>query len=161
MKIKSEVLNSNHETNTNFLNLKSKIYNLKSPIFLLLFAILYLLFFYSCRERVVPPDVPPYIPPIVLTAEDIGVTDAFIRVRFVDTTISRAFKLTREGQTILTAPSSPLDTLILDEGLLPKRTYKYKAYRLLNSTPIDSSAELIVLSMDTTSHEYFFQIDTL
>ncbi|MDI6805000.1 MAG: hypothetical protein QME58_14385, partial [Bacteroidota bacterium] len=131
-------------------------------------------FVVSCRERVVPPDVPPYIPPIVLTAEDVGVTDAWLRIK---TTASQghgaeSVQLKRDGQTIfilsssLLAQSSPLDTLILDEGLLPKQTYTYKAFLHQTDTPplqspVDSSAPLLLTTMDTTSHNFTWEIDTL
>ncbi len=118
----------------------------------------------SCRERVVPPpDKPPYIPPIVLTAEDVGVTDAFIRLKFLDTanTSPKTFILTRDGKALMTNTIISNDTLLFDEGLLPKRTYKYIAYRLINNVSVDSSSPLFVTSMDTSSGNWVFQIDTL
>ncbi|MDI6804173.1 MAG: hypothetical protein QME58_10045, partial [Bacteroidota bacterium] len=127
-------------------------------LLIIIFLFCCLILFTSCRERVVPPDVPPYIPPIVLTAEDVGVVDAFIKIKFVDTTVSRTFKLTRDEATIVSAECTQPDTLILDEGLLPKHTYKYRAYRVVNNISVDSSDELSVLSMDTTSHNFNFEV---
>ena len=136
---------------------------------ILLFVFCYLFFVGSCRDRVLPPDNGNgvHIPKLKIEAEDIGVTDCFIRLKFLDTldTSPKQFSLSRDGQTILSAQCSSLDTLLLDEGLLPNSTYKYKAYRfipkdsgLLNSTPIDSSSELLVPTLDTTSHSYNFEV---
>ncbi len=131
----------------------------------LLFVICCLLFVGSCRDRVVPPDNGNgvHVPKLKIEAEDVGVTDCFIRLKFLDTldVSPKMFSLKRDGQTILSALCSSLDTLLLDEGLLPNSSHRYKAYRFINNTPIDSSSELLVPTLDTTSHEYFFQIDTL
>ncbi|MDP2208396.1 MAG: hypothetical protein Q8K98_06445 [Bacteroidota bacterium] len=177
MKNKSEVRNSKYKTNPNFQNINFQIVDTTLIIRILnlfrdskfgfrylnilLFVFCCLLFFSACRERVVPPDdKPPYVPPIVLTAEDIGVTDAFIRLKFLDTSNVQAktFKLTRDGKPLITNTLFTNDTLLLDEGLLPKRTYIYKAYRFFNNTPVDSSAPLTITSMDSTSHNFNFEV---
>ncbi|MDP2207269.1 MAG: hypothetical protein Q8K98_00665 [Bacteroidota bacterium] len=89
---------------------KIKIHNSirlwRTPLIqILIFVFCCLLFVGSCRERVVPPDIPHYVPPIVLTAEDVGVTDAFIRLKFLDTSNVQAkiFLLTRDGKPLITA----------------------------------------------------------
>lgn len=125
------------------------------------FAIFVLLFVGSCRDKPTPPDDGNhYIPSITLTAEDVGVTDAWLKVKFLDTTVNRKFKLVRDGETILTTPCSSLDTVILDENLLPKHTYRYIALRLVDTVVVDS-ALLTVPTMDTTSHNFTWAIDTL
>ncbi len=133
----------------------------RSKLFNQLLILLIPLILISCRERVVPPpDKPPYIPPIVLTAEDVGVTDAFIRLKFLDTSNVQAktFILMRDGKALMTNTIIANDTLLFDEGLLPKRTYKYKSYRLTNNTIVDSSAELPITTMDSTSHNFNFEV---
>ncbi|MCX7759374.1 MAG: hypothetical protein N2169_07215, partial [bacterium] len=57
--------------------------------------------------------------------------------------------------------NTQLDTLVIDEGLLPKREYRYKAYRVDKGVAVDSSMELIVRTMDTTSHEFSWEITYL
>jgi hypothetical protein len=125
--------------------------------------ILLLLSFLQCNNKPTPPDDDNhYVPSITLTAEDIGVTDVWLKVKFVDTTVNRSFKLMRDGQTVLTHYSSlpTLDTTIFDDNLLPNHTYNYKALRLVDSIVIDS-ALLTVPTMDTTSHNFTWEIDTL
>ncbi|RCK75796.1 MAG: hypothetical protein IGBAC_1071 [Ignavibacteriae bacterium] len=146
-----------------------KIFNLKSPNLQILKSLitLHLLLItvttFSCRERVTPPDIPPYIPPIVLAVEDTSCTDAFIRIKTTKAFDGGVLQLRREGSTKveITNLNTQLDTLVIDEGLLPKREYKYRAYWIVNSTAVDSSMELIVRTMDTTSHDFSWEITYL
>jgi hypothetical protein len=48
-----------------------------------------------------------------------------------------------------------LDTVYIDEGLLPNQTYLYKATTLINNKTINSEAA--ALTMDTTSHNFTWQ----
>jgi hypothetical protein len=95
-----------------------------------------------------------YAQSIELTKDDVGVTEAWLRVRFLDSLSGSSFKLTRNGQTILTTPSFKYDTVIIDNGLLPNQTYCYRAYRLRQNTPADSSTVVTLTTMDTTSHAF-------
>jgi hypothetical protein len=117
---------------------------------------------FNCNNKpILPPDDKPiYTQCISLTTEEIGVTDAWLRIKFTDTTVNRSFKLVRDGQTVLSALCSSLDTVVLDENLLPNHTYKYKALRLVDTMVVDS-ALLDVPTMDVTSHEFTWQVDTL
>jgi hypothetical protein len=145
-----------------FLIFKSFILqSLNFPIFTFLtlqFAFLNL----QC-EKPVPPndDKPPYRQFIELTKDDVGVTEAWLKVKFLDSLSGSTFKVTRNGQTIFTKTISKLDTMLLDDGLLPNRRYEYKAYRLRRDTPADSSSVVTLTTMDTTSHDFTWQVDTL
>lgn len=48
-----------------------------------------------------------------------------------------------------------------DKNLSPKQNYTYKAYYTIGGTVHDSSAPLLITTMDTTSHEFTWEIDTL
>lgn len=117
--------------------------------------------FTSCRKTPTEPSQPG----ISLEAEDVAVTEVWLRVR--TQAQSGTIILLRNDSTIVTIPDSllstlisGLDTLIVDEGLLPKHTY---TYTLTRSLPfgLTESTRLTVTTMSTTSHEFFFQIDTL
>lgn len=127
------------------------------------FLFLIVFIFFSCRERVTPPDVPRYISPIMLAVEDASCTDAYLRIKTTKAFESGVIQLRREGSTRIEISniSSQLDTLVIDEGLLPKRDYRYTAYRVDGGVLVDSSAELRITTMDTTSHEFRWEIDTL
>ncbi|MDP2208530.1 MAG: hypothetical protein Q8K98_07125 [Bacteroidota bacterium] len=133
-------------------------------LLIFIFFILQFAFFtFRCEKPTPPPDKPPYIPPIVLTSEDVSCTDAFISIKTTKVFESGTLQLKRDGitQSEIYNLQSQIDTLIVDEGLLPKRTYTYKAYRLTNNTIIDSSAELPITTMDTTSHNFSWDITYL
>ncbi len=98
---------------------------------------------------------------VQLSSEDVAVTETYLRMRILPDVQHDAFRLTRNGATILTSHYTGADTLLLDEQLLPKHTYKYKVYALNNSVTTDSSALLTITTMDTTSHNFTFEIDTL
>jgi hypothetical protein len=119
---------------------------------------------FSCKET--PPEPPPppppvHVPVIHLSVADTGLTDLWLRVRFDDTVQQRSWRLTRDGQPLLTVAQAPLDTVVLDDSLAVKRTYTYRAYRLSGTTLTDSTAPLQATTLDTTSHNFFWQIDTL
>jgi len=85
-----------------------------------------------------------------LRAEDVGVTEVWLKLTV---NVNRGtFALKRNDSTIISTLHSPIDTLLLDEGLLPKQTYTYKA---------GNGETLTVTTMDTTSHDFTWQIDTL
>jgi len=116
----------------------------------------------GCKETPPePPPPPPYVSTVQLAIEDTGVTDVWLKLRFTDTAQPRNYQLRRDGTLLLSGLLAASDSVLLDTAALPKRTYQYKAYRLNNTTLTDSSASLSVTTMDTTSHNFSFQIDTL
>ncbi|HCV43413.1 MAG TPA: glucosyl transferase [Bacteroidetes bacterium] len=82
-------------------------------------------------------------------------------MRFDDTVQQRSWRLTRDGQPLLTLAQAPLDTVVLDDSLAVKRTYTYKAYRLSGTALTDSTAPLQATTLDTSSHAFLWQIDSL
>jgi hypothetical protein len=118
-------------------------------------VILILLALTACRDK----GTEPYVKSIWLSAEDIGVTDASIHVILSNDNKPGSFSLKLNGKTILSANKN--DTLIFIDSLLPKHTYTYKAYRLNGSIVFDSSDALTITTMDTTSHNFTWEIDTL
>jgi len=131
--------------------------NKRRAVFLILMSILF-----SCKEN--PPEPPPppgHVPVIHLSVADTGLTDLWLRVRFDDTVQQRSWRLTRDGLPLLTLAQAPRDTVVLDDSLAVKRTYTYKAYRLSGTTLTDSTPLLQATTLDTTSHNFFWQIDTL
>ena len=118
-------------------------------------AILILWALTSCRDK----GTEPYVKSIWLSAEDIGVMDAAIHVLISNDSKPGNFSLKLNGKTILSANAR--DTLIFSDSLLPKHTYTYKAYRLNGAIVFDSSEALTITTMDTTSHNFTWMIDTL
>jgi hypothetical protein len=126
---------------------------MKPIIFLLL-----LICICGCKDEGTPPAG--YQRTITLALVDVGTTDAWLRVRFTDAP-PYGLHLVRDRQTVVTINSSPADTLVGDEVLLPRRTYTYKAYRLSGTSVTDSSEAVQVTTMDTTSSAWHWALDTL
>ena len=96
-----------------------------------------------------------------LSAVDVGVTDILLRVRVAQSNKSRVLTLKRDGQILLTSHYFGLDTTLLDTSLLPNHSYKYTANLVDYSTSWSSNVELSLTTMDTTSHDFIWHIDTL
>jgi len=134
-------------------------------------VVFFLLVAFACRKEA-PPE-PPYVRSIELEAVDASCTEAWLKVTLTPPAAGQADSvlIRRDSQTVLTlrltpAPSGTLDSLLVDEGLLPNRTYTYKAYRLsaeatAQAELIDSSTQVTLTTLDSTSHSFSFQIDTL
>ncbi len=117
------------------------------------------LFLLSCSEP--PSTPPPYVRTVFLSEEYAGVTHASLRLTFYDTTGTREFALRRDGALIMEGVMQAGDTVLVDTSLLPARNYTYRAYRLRDGAVRDSSALLQVTTMDTTSHDFTWEITYL
>ncbi|MCL5268212.1 MAG: hypothetical protein M1469_08940 [Bacteroidetes bacterium] len=67
------------------------------------------------------------------------------------------FKITRDGETVLTGSLAGTDTVVMDTTAQPETDYTYKAYRLVNGQVSDTSLPLQVTTLDTTTHDWTFQ----
>jgi len=135
---------------------------------------LVLLLFSACQE---PPTYNEPYPnsTLALKALDVSSTEAWLRISLtgVDSTASATIPLIlkRDGETVstldfVTLPqpgSGRADTTVMDAGLEPGRSYSYTAYRqsVHNTALIDSSAPVSLTTLDTTSHDFTWTIDTL
>lgn len=107
------------------------------------------------------PVSPPYVQSLHLYSDDIGVTEAWLKVHLSDTTHSRLVKIFRDTVSIFNGFIVSTDTLILDTTLQPNSIYNYRAYRFNNSAKIDSSGKVTIQTLNTTSHNFTWYLDTL
>jgi len=112
---------------------------------------------FACRDNPIGPDSGD----LHLSAEDIGVTDLWLRVKIDESNELRTITLTRDGQILFAVQYSALDTLILCDSLLPRHTYKYTAILTGKNIFSTSYAELTVTTLDTTTHDFTWEVDTL
>ena len=128
---------------------------------LLAFGLLFIVFSYpqfGCKET--PPG--PSSSTIELAVTDASCTEAWLKVTLTDASEPRTVALKRDGQTVLSARLTTSDSVLIDEGLLPHHTYTYQALRLRDDGVAFSTSDAIqVTTLDTTSHDFTFQIDTL
>ena len=114
----------------------------------------------GCKDT--PPE-PTKPATISLKAEDASCTEAWLKVS--STELPATIRLVQVAPTTRTKQTLRLisrDSLLIDEGLLPNRTYTYQLQKLAqDSSVIERSASVAVTTMDTTSHNFTWQIDTL
>jgi hypothetical protein len=114
------------------------------------------LLLYQCPEETPEADYN-----IFLSVEDVFCTWIKLKVTIPDSGNINRFMIKREGKEVINAALFDEDTLITDENLEPDTDYTYRAYFLKNSTIKDSSDELTVHTMPTTSHDFIWEIDTI
>ncbi|MBI5021425.1 MAG: hypothetical protein HZB59_08320 [Ignavibacteriales bacterium] len=136
----------------------------------IMLTIIFLLAAFSCKET--PPEPGNgTVTNGMLTVEDVGVTDAVLRLRLPGGLMNRTITLKRQNTkqqndtaTIYnsrpTTNHSPIDTLIIDERLLPKQSYRY-TLTVENFFHIKERSYADIITMDTTNHNFTWQIDTL
>ncbi|MBT4033393.1 MAG: hypothetical protein HON27_09565 [Candidatus Marinimicrobia bacterium] len=88
-------------------------------------------------------------------------TNVTFKISVADTTTNWGFELSRNDSIILYAEVWGHDTTIIDDGLDPSRDYEYTAYFIENTEKSDSSLALTVTTMDTTSHDFVWYVDSL
>ena len=116
--------------------------------------------FFSCRTS---PTGPHITSNIQLSTDYVTCTEVWLKVAFSGqrTAISNSeFKITRDGDTVLTGTLAGTDTVVIDTTTQPERTYTYKAFYLSNSQVSDTSLPLQVTTLDTTSNNFTWQTYT-
>ena len=115
------------------------------------------LFFIGCKKSTTPITTTQ----ISLTAEYVGVTEAELRLQVDSSQPYDAFQLLRNGQPILSVPLSTNDTTMLDSTLFPAHTYTYQTALFYNARQSSKSNEVTLTTMDTTSHDFQWEIFTI
>ena len=125
--------------------------------------ILFSFLHFGCRKDDGPCTTcpPTYVPSIFLDTLSVDVTEVLLRVRLTDTSGTARLALYRDSLLVFSGQPLRGDTTVSDTGLAPAHQYDYKAYRLSDSRHTDSTTLLTLRTLDTTSHNFTFQIDTL
>jgi hypothetical protein len=112
----------------------------------------------TCHDT--PPE-PPSSPTISLAVLDASCTEAWLRVSLSDLNEPRSIALKMDGQRILTASMITTDSTFVVDSLLPHRNYTFAAERLRGSNLNEHTSPIVVATMDTTSHDFTWSMDTL
>lgn len=122
------------------------------------FLFIALLLLPSCEEDVA---VEKQHPTVWLTIDDVSCTEAWLRVVVNISTPPYSITLSRDGEQVFTASFLRSDTIVVDTGLSPNRTYRYTALLGGNSPELVTSEPLDISTMDSTSHDFHWTIDTV
>ena len=114
---------------------------------------------FSVMEKKNAP--PPPKPEINLTlAEEPALTEIYLNLKMKNVEFPQAYLVTRNDSTIAADSLFTNDTLVVDTSVTPATDYIYRAYRVENNTKTDSSAVLVTHTLDTTSHDFTWEIRT-
>jgi len=118
-----------------------------------------LILFIGCPKD--PPNPDPQDTSIFLELEKTWITAVSLKVSVADTSSKWSFNLSRDDSSVGSFIVTGADTVIVDSGLEPDLEYHYRAYWLQDSMARDSSNEVIAVTMDTTSHNFVWEFDSL
>jgi hypothetical protein len=106
----------------------------------------------------------PQTPILQLTLDDASCTDVYLKLAVSANISERTVMLKRDNVELWTRSIDASETLVTDTSLLPGHTYTYTA-RLLSPPPFwidgNSTSQVQVRTMDSTSHNFQFQTFTL
>lgn len=136
---------------------QQKIQNIQFAVSLILISTVSLLSI-SCKECTTEPMV---YPPTELSLDYRGANFVWLRLSMADSGSVQSYTIKRNNAELCSGRFFGADTLITDDTVLPDSTYIYKAYRTRRGNPVDSSDAVEVITMDTTSHDFHWEIDTL
>src|ERR1041385_4339305 len=97
---------------------------------------------------------------IRLSAEDIGVTQVWLRVGFTESIGPRSLVLTRNGKTILDVLNLLSDTLVVDDSLQPNHPYLYRATGSFTLFGIPETSSISLKTVETPSHNLHGKLKT-
>lgn len=111
----------------------------------------------ACRDS--PPGLEDQ--PITLRLEDASCTELWLHIQSQSRGSRGEVLLMRDGAQVRTFTFHGMDTLLLEEGLQPGRTYAYQAAQTGLVGAIGRSNLLQARTLDTTSHEFTFETTLL
>lgn len=129
---------------------------LRLPELFLPIALLSVILF-SCDE----PTSATYTPTLTLEAENIEATEITLRLVFGPEGKGNGFRILRNDDLKFEGSLRGVDTFFVDQPLIPGQTYRYSAYRLADKSVTDRITDYPVRTLDSTSHEVTWYLDTL
>lgn len=111
-----------------------------------------------CKDE---PTKPPPTGTVKLSLDYAECKEIGLKLSFIDADQPRGYALLRDGEQITSGNLNSTETLLVDTTVVPGLEYVYVAHRLNDLKTIDSSTPLLVHSLDSTSHNIQWFVDTL
>ena len=127
---------------------------IKPQIGVIVFLVILFLWIF-CQK--VPTPLVPEGKGISLQIEDVGVTEAWLKINLTLSDGDFIVKILRNNRLLFSQSAAKLDTIVYDSTLLPLHTYRYRAEIWQGAHRVDRSKELSITTMDTTSHNFTWQ----
>jgi hypothetical protein len=102
----------------------------------------------------------PQSPVLELTAERVESIELALALKTTDASTLGDFEIRRDGARWFSGQIARAETTVVDTTVLPARKYIYQASRRVSGAT-QTSSMLIVTTMDTTSHNYRWDIQTI
>ncbi len=94
---------------------------------------------------------------ISVTVEDVSCTEAWLKISDTNANPDITVIVKRDDTDILTLNLNKADTVIVDENLLPNKSYTYRAVKQQGSNVVEASKPVTAVTLDTTSHNFTWQ----
>ncbi len=94
-----------------------------------------------------------------VAVEEVSCTEAWLRVSNPSGPRGSTISLARDGRDTRRFQLVSRDTLIYDQGLLPRHAYTYQAMRLEAGRPMMASPPVSATTADTTSHAFSWTLE--
>jgi hypothetical protein len=117
-----------------------------------------LLWFFSCEKNSTP--VEEKNPHLTVTVEDVAVTEAWLQLRTAGITRDDSLLLLRNDSTVFRMSPVQAYTTLYDSTLLPAHSYTYQAILRRMSFDLAKSEVVNTTTMDTTSHEFTWELNS-
>jgi hypothetical protein len=111
----------------------------------------------SCHNN----ETEPATSELKLIADDVGVTEVWLRLNVSDRVSQGTLSVTRDDSTIFLTDAIRSDTLVYCTSLLPNHSYEFKAKLTTKTYPFNLISSVVLTTLDTTSHNFTWRIDTL
>jgi hypothetical protein len=125
------------------------------PVLIITFSLCFVSIY--CKNE---PTKPEDKPAIQLSTKDASCDEIWIKLSVANLD-KKNVEIQQDGKTISSIVLTTTDTIFYKSGLTPGKTYIYQAIRKPQENPIDVSNILQTRTLDTTSHNFTFQLDTL
>ena len=128
---------------------------------IILFALIICLptLYFSCERNTTPFTQSPA--QLTVSAEYVAVTEAWLRVQTKNISGEPRLTVWRDTTMVFNGILNKIDTTVYDSTLFPAQDYAYYAAIIRNSIVLVASNPLKVTTMDTTSHDFQWDINEI
>lgn len=115
---------------------------------------------FSCRSS---PTAPHTVANLQLSVQDVACREVWLKASFSlyqGASSSFEFKISRDGETLLTGDLLGTDTTVVDTTVQAAKTYNYEAYLYRDTQLSGTSLPLQVTTLDSTTDNFTWQVFT-
>jgi hypothetical protein len=113
---------------------------------------------FDCAKKESP--VAPGPNPLQLTVQSVTCTETFLKLSLNSGETQRTLSLQRGDSTIATMMMSGSDSVFIDQGLLPNKTYIYTLTRPATQQSVEWQTTAQATTLDTTSSDFNWDVET-